>query len=211
MIRAILVVVFVCTLIAVPAAAVDTEFNALYLPEGQVVAGQEVTVFQNIFVGERFWNGYTLEFNTDLKNPVWRIALMVQNRTTQTWELPYEHATISGFTISTAERDTWLVTSLTGTPSPYDEGTEITLWQMKVKMANDATTETFIAKPVKVEPAPTTAVTTVPETTITTVPDTTKTMTTAAPQTPPATPQSSFEGCVFGLAACLGVLLLWRR
>jgi len=214
--------------LAVSASAADTEFDADYTPQGPVVAGQELTVSQNIFVGERFWSGYTLEFDTDLTDPVWEIALVVQNRTTQTWELPYAHAVISGFTISTAERDTWLVTNLTGTPSKYDEGKEITLWQLKVKMENDAAKETFVSKPVRVEPAPvptagplpSTAATTVPQTTVTTLPATTAatipattlpTAATTVPTTPPATPQSSFGGCVSGLAACLGVLLLWRR
>ena len=68
-----------------------------------------------------------------------------KNRATQTCELPYAHATISGFTISTAERGTWFVTNLIGTPLPYDAGKEITLWQLKVKMENDATKETFVA------------------------------------------------------------------
>ena len=215
-------------LLAAPAAAADTEFAADYTPAGPVVTGQELTVSQNIFVGERFWSGYTLEFDTDLTDPVWHVALVVQNRTTQTWELPYAHATISGFTISTAERDTWLVTNLTGTPSPYDEGKEITLWQLKVKMENDATKETFISKPVKVEPAPvptagplpSTAQTTAPQTTGTPLPAPTTaatpavtlpTATATVPATPPATPQSSFGGCVSGLAVGLGLLLLWRR
>lgn len=229
MICRMLAILLCSVLIVVPVVAVDTEFNAVYTPDGPIVAGQKLVVTQDIFVGERFQDSYSLEFDTDLSNPVWRIALVVQNRTTQTWELPYKHATISGFTISTAERDTWLVTNLTGTPSKYDEGKEITLWQMKVKMANDATKERFISEPVKVEPASvlptagplpttvtvtaTTTATIMPTTAATTIHPTTTlpTATTTVPTTPPATPQSSFGGCVFGLAACIGVLLLWHR
>ncbi|MCZ0860398.1 hypothetical protein O0S10_04030 [Methanocorpusculum sp. MG] len=225
---ALLSLLLCCVLIAAPATAADTEFDADYTPAGPVVTGQELTVSQNIFVGERFRDSYTLEFDTDLTDPLWEIALVVQNRTTRTWELPYAHATISGFTISTAERETWLVTNLTGTPSQYDEGKEITLWQMKVKMANDATKETFISKPVKVTPAPvptagplpSSTATTAPQTTATTLPATTlpttpapslPTAVTTVPTTPPATPQSSFGGCISCLAAGLGILLLWRR
>lgn len=224
--RIVRLALFLCCIafLAAPAVAADTEFEADYTPAGPVVTGQELTVSQNIFVGERFWSGYTLEFDTDLTDPVWHVALVVQNRTTQTWELSYAHATISGFTISTAERDTWLLTNLIGTPSPYDTGKEITLWQLKVKMENGATKETFVAKPVKVEPAPvptagplpSTAATTAPQTTGTTLPASTTAVTpaatlTTATATAPTTPQSSFGGCVSCLAVGLGLLLFRRR
>ena len=226
----LLLLLLVCI---VPAAdAADTTFDAEYTPAGPVIAGQELTISQNIFVGERFQDTYTLEFNTDLTDALWEIALVVENRTTRTWELPYTHATISGFTISTAERDTWLVTRLTGTPSPYDTGKDITLWQMKVMLTSDAAKDTFTANPIKVEqaPAPTAGPLTATQTPATgtqtptpgqkpatehTTPQTTIPVTTppatTTPAQPPATPKTSFGGCGLCLLAAAGTLLLLRR
>ncbi len=227
MIRVVAVLLLFVVLFAVPAAAGVTEFDAEYVPEGPVVAGQEISLTKNIFVGERFSSSYTLEFTTDLNDCVWRIDLVVQNRTTQSWEFPYSQATVSGFTISTAERDTWLVTTLTGTPSVYDEGKEITLWKMRVMMTENAAKDTFVSVPVRVQSPPvptagplpvttlTPAATTVPQTP-TTVPATTvvtatvTTMATTVPTTQPATPASSFC-CGAGLAAVLGLALIRRR
>lgn len=226
MIRALLVLVLIGLAVISSGVSADETFAATYAPEGPVVAGQELIVSQNIFVGERFWSGYTLEFDTDLTDPVWEIDLVTENRTTQTWKFPYAHATISGFTISTADRDTWLVTRLTGTPAGYDTGKEITLWQMKVKMQGDATKETMGSAPVLVvsPPAPTagplpvtpTATTvTIPATTTTTgaetpTPVTTVPVTVETTATPPATPQSTFGCCGLLLLFVAGALLLWR-
>ena len=104
-------------LLTIPVLAAETQIDPDYTPEGPVIAGQQLTLNQTIFVGERFNSGYTLELDTDLTSPRWEIALIVQNRTTRTWDIPYTHAQISGFTISTAEHDTWLAVTLTGTHS----------------------------------------------------------------------------------------------
>ncbi|MDV0443695.1 hypothetical protein [Methanorbis rubei] len=227
MIRSLVILLIAAALLAVPAAAGVTEFDADYLPTGPVIAGQEMTVYKEIFVGERFSPIYTLEFDTELSDPVWKIDLVVSGRVTQTWDFPYEHGTISGFTISTDDNDTKLTTTLTGTPASYDVGQEIILWQMKVMMANGATKDTFVSTPVTVEskPAPTAAtlpVTTVrtvetlpPHTFFTTVPTTVVTtvateVPTTVPTTPPTTPASSFYFGA-GLIAALSLLLLWRR
>ncbi|MDU9375614.1 hypothetical protein McpSp1_01910 [Methanocorpusculaceae archaeon Sp1] len=228
MIRSLVILLIAAALLAVPAAAGVTEFDADYLPAGPVIAGQEMTVYKEIFVGERFAPIYTLEFDTELSDPVWKIDLVVGGRVTQTWDFPYEHGTISGFTISTDDNDTKLTTTLTGTPASYDVGEEIILWQMRVMMANDVAKDTFVSKPVTVEskPAPTAATlpvttvrtveTTVPHSVIfTTVPTTVPTTLvteapTAVPTTPPTTPASPFYFGA-GLIAAMSLLLLWRR
>lgn len=71
MIRALLVLFLIGLAATSSGAAADETFTAAYTPEGQVIAGQELIVSQNIFVGERFWSGYTLEFDTDLTDLVW--------------------------------------------------------------------------------------------------------------------------------------------
>ena len=222
-----LLLLICCTaLLTIPALAAETQIDPDYTPEGPVIAGQQLTINQTIFVGERFNSGYTLELDTDLTSPRWEIALIVQNRTTRTWDIPYTHAQISGFTISTAEHDTWLAVTLTGTPSQYDTGKKITLWQMKVKLANGGTKDTFTTKPVTVEPAPaptagpikTTAPTTLPTTPSTTAPTTTltteqTTKPTTQPSTPlpvPETPQSPLLLSLLGIPAALTLTLLRR-
>ena len=212
-----------CTaLLTIPALAAETQIDPDYTPEGPVIAGQQLTLNQTIFVGERFHKDYTLELDTDLTSPRWEIALIVQNRTTRTWDIPYTHAQISGFTISTAEHDTWLAVTLTGTPSQYDTGKKITLWQMKVKLANGGTKDTFTTKPVTVEPAPaptagpikTTVPTTLPTTPSTTAPTTEQTTKpTTQPSTPlpvPETPQSPLLLSLLGIPAALTLTLLRR-
>lgn len=209
-------------LLTIPVLAAETQIDPDYTPEGPVIAGQQLTINQTIFVGERFNSGYTLELDTDLTSPRWEIALIVQNRTTRTWDIPYTHAQISGFTISTAEHDTWLAVTLTGTPSQYDIGKKITLWQMKVKLANGGTKDTFTTKPVTVEPAPAPTAgpikTTVP-TTLPTTPSTTASTTapttepTTKPTTPlpvPETPQSPLLLSLIGIPAALTLTLLRR-
>ena len=209
-------------LLTIPVLAAETQIDPDYTPEGPVIAGQQLTLNQTIFVGERFNSGYTLELDTDLTSPRWEIALIVQNRTTRTWDIPYTHAQISGFTISTAEHDTWLAVTLTGTPSQYDTGKKITLWQMKVKLANGGTKDTFTTKPVTVEPAPaptagpikTTVPTTLPTTPSTTAPTTEQTTKpTTQPSTPlpvPETPQSPLLLSLLGIPAALTLTLLRR-
>lgn len=213
-------------LLTIPALAAETQIDPDYTPEGPVIAGQQLTLNQTIFVGERFNSGYTLELDTDLTSPRWEIALIVQNRTTRTWDIPYTHAQISGFTISTAEHDTWLAVTLTGTPSQYDTGKKITLWQMKVKLANGGTKDTFTTKPVTVEPAPAptagpikttvpTTLPTTPSTTASTTAPTTEPTTkpTTKPTTPlpvPETPQSPLLLSLLGIPAALTLILLRR-
>ena len=196
----LLLLICCAALLTIPALAAETQIDPDYTPEGPVIAGQQLTLNQTIFVGERFNSGYTLELDTDLTSPRWEIALIVQNRTTRTWDIPYTHAQISGFTISTAEHDTWLAVTLTGTPSQYDTGKKITLWQMKVKLANGGTKDTFTTKPVTVEPAP------APTTEQTTKP-------TTQPSTPlpiPETPQSPLLLSLLGIPAALTLTLLRR-
>ena len=221
-----LLLLICCTaLLTIPALAADTQIDPDYTPEGPVIAGQQLTINQTIFVGERFNSGYTLELDTDLTSPRWEIALIVQNRTTRTWDTPYTHAQISGFTISTAEHDTWLAVTLTGTPSQHDTGKKITLWQMKVKLANGGTKDTFTTKPVTVEPAPaptagpikTTVPTTLPTTPSTTAPtttptteQTTKPTTQPTPLPIPETPQSPLLLSLIGIPAALTLTLLRR-
>ena len=222
----LLLLICCALLLTIPALAADTEIDPDYTPEGPVIAGQQLTINQTIFVGERFNSGYTLELDTDLTSPRWEIALIVQNnRTTRTWDIPYTHAQISGFTISTAEHDTWLAVTLTGTPSQYDTGKKITLWQMKVKLANGGTKDTFTTKPVTVEPAPaptagpikTPTPTTLPTTPSTTAPTTAPTTEqTTKPTTQPATlpipetPRSPLLLSLLGIPAALGLPLLRR-
>ena len=216
-------------LLTIPALAAETQIDPDYTPEGPVIAGQQLTLNQTIFVGERFNSGYTLELDTDLTSPRWEIALIVQNRTTRTWDIPYTHAQISGFTISTAEHDTWLAVTLTGTPAQYDTGKKITLWQMKVKLANGGTKDTFTTKPVTVEPAPaptagpikTTVPTTLPATpsptapttaptTVPTTEQTTQPTTQPTPLPIPETPQSPLLLSLLGIPAALTLTLLRR-
>lgn len=216
-------------LLTIPALAAETQIDPDYTPEGPVIAGQQLTLNQTIFVGERFNSGYTLELDTDLTSPRWEIALIVQNRTTRTWDIPYTHAQISGFTISTAEHNTWLAVTLTGTPAQYDTGKKITLWQMKVKLANGATKDTFTTKPVTVEPAPAptagpiktptptplpaTPSPTAPTTAPTTVPTTEQTTQPTTQPTPlpiPETPQSPLLLSLLGIPAALTLTLLRR-
>ena len=230
----LLLLICCALLLTIPALAADTEIDPDYIPEGPVIAGQQLTINQTIFVGERFNSGYTLELDTDLTSPRWEIALIVQNRTTRTWDIPYTHAQISGFTISTAEHDTWLAVTehdtwlavtLTGTPAQYDTGKKITLWQMKVKLANGATKDTFTTKPVTVEPAPaptagpikTTVPTTLPATPSPTAPTTAPTTEqTTKPTTQPITlpvpetPQSPLLLSLIGIPAALTLTLLRR-
>lgn len=218
----LLLLICCALLLTIPALAAETQIDPDYTPEGPVIAGQQLTINQTIFVGERFHKDYTLELDTDLTSPRWEIALIVQNRTTRTWDIPYTHAQISGFTISTAEHDTWLAVTLTGTPSQYDTGKKITLWQMKVKLANGGTKDTFTTKPVTVEPAPaptagpikTTVPTTLPTTPSTTAPTTEQTTKpTTQPSTPlpvPETPQSPLLLSLIGIPAALALPLLRR-
>lgn len=225
-----LLLLICCTaLLTIPALAADTELDPDYTPEGPVIAGQQLTLNQTIFVGERFNSGYTLELDTDLTSPRWEIALIVQNRTTRTWDIPYTHAQISGFTISTAEHNTWLAVTLTGTPAQYDTGKKITLWQMKVKLTNGGTKDTFTTKPVTVEPAPAptagpiktptptplpaTPSPTAPTTAPTTVPTTEQTTQPTTQPTPlpiPETPQSPLLLSLLGIPAALTLTLLRR-
>ena len=218
----LLLLICCAALLTIPALAAETQIDPDYTPEGPVIAGQQLTLNQTIFVGERFNSGYTLELDTDLTSPRWEIALIVQNRTTRTWDIPYTHAQISGFTISTAEHDTWLAVTLTGTPSQYDTGKKITLWQMKVKLANGGTKDTFTTKPVTVEPAPAptagpiktptpTPLPTTPSPTAPTTEQTTKP--TTQPSTPlpiPETPQSPLLLSLLGIPAALTLTLLRR-
>ena len=218
----LLLLICCALLLTIPALAAETQIDPDYTPEGPVIAGQQLTLNQTIFVGERFNSGYTLELDTDLTSPRWEIALIVQNRTTRTWDIPYTHAQISGFTISTAEHDTWLAVTLTGTPSQYDTGKKITLWQMKVKLANGGTKDTFTTKPVTVEPAPAptagpiktptpTPLPTTPSPTAPTTEQTTKP--TTQPSTPlpiPETPQSPLLLSLLGIPAALTLTLLRR-
>ena len=218
----LLLLICCAALLTIPALAAETQIDPDYTPEGPVIAGQQLTLNQTIFVGERFNSGYTLELDTDLTSPRWEIALIVQNRTTRTWDIPYTHAQISGFTISTAEHDTWLAVTLTGTPSQYDTGKKITLWQMKVKLANGGTKDTFTTKPVTVEPAPAptagpiktptpTPLPTTPSPTAPTTEQTTKP--TTQPSTPPPipeTPPSPLPPSLLGIPAALTLTLLRR-
>ena len=213
-------------LLTIPVLAAETQIDPDYTPEGPVIAGQQLTLNQTIFVGERFNSGYTLELDTDLTSPRWEIALIVQNRTTRTWDIPYTHAQISGFTISTAEHDTWLAVTLTGTPAQYDTGKKITLWQMKVKLANGATKDTFTTKPVTVEPAPAptagpiktptptplseTPSPTAPTTTLTTEQTTKPTTQPSTPLPVPETPRSPLLLSLLGIPAALTLTLLRR-
>ena len=195
---------------------------------GMIPVGEPVTASETIFVGEWFDNDYTLEFDTGLTDAVWHMNLITQNRTTREWDFSYPHAEISGFTISVPEHDTWLEASVTGTPSVYDEGTEIILWKMQVKLANGGVRDTFSTAPVLVGPKTTTVLktpTTAPQKTETVspaptpvtvtdpVPETIRTLTghgTYVPSpTEPAARDSPEPGCgillVMG-AVCLPIL-----
>ena len=107
----------------------------------------------------------------------------------------------------------------------HDTGKKITLWQMKVKLANGGTKDTFTTKPVTVEPAPaptagpikTTVPTTLPTTPSTTAPttaptteQTTKPTTQPTPLPVPETPQSPLLLSLIGIPASLTLTLLRR-
>ena len=46
-------------LLTIPVLAAETQIDPDYTPEGPVIAGQQLTLNQTIFVGERFNSGYT--------------------------------------------------------------------------------------------------------------------------------------------------------
>ena len=185
-----------------------------------VPTGEPVTVSETILVGEWFADDYTLTFDTALTDAVWQMKLTTQNRTTREWDFSYPHAEISGFTISVPEHDTWLEASVTGTPSVYDDGNQIILWKMQVKLAKGGIRDTFATDQVLVGPrttVPKTPATTPPKTepvTVTdTVPEPIRTLTGhgtyVPPQTEPAARTSPDPVCSILLVmggVCLSVL-----